>query len=146
MNNTRFAVGVHILAVLSTNGGTPTTSDLLASSVNTHPSLIRRLLSQLNKAGLTRSALGSGGGASLARAPCDITLQDVRDALHETDKVFRMHPEPNPACPVGRNIAAILDARLTDAERAFERELTQTSIEDLVIDLTSKEQQRGISS
>ena len=61
--NTRFAVAVHILAFLGTQDGIPASSELIAGSVNTNASLIRRLLSQLTKAGLARSQMGTGGGA-----------------------------------------------------------------------------------
>ena len=61
--NTRFAVAVHILTLLHTQQGEPATSEYIASSVNTNPSLIRRLLSQLARAGLTASQMGTGGGS-----------------------------------------------------------------------------------
>src|SRR3712207_248133 len=64
--SSRFAVAVHILTLLADAGGEPVTSEYIAASVNTNPSLIRRLLSALARAGLTTSQLGTGGGALLA--------------------------------------------------------------------------------
>ena len=104
--NSRFAVAVHILTFLHEQQGQPATSELIASSVNTNPSLIRRLVLQLAKAGLTTSQMGTGGGTSLARPATDISLLDVYRAV-ETGEVFGLPREqPNPKCPSGATSSA----------------------------------------
>ena len=130
--NSRFAVAVHILTVLEQGRGEPVTSEVIAGSVNTNPSLVRRLLGLLAKAGLATSRMGTGGGALLARPASEITLRDVYRAVDEEGEVFAMHRErPSPACPVGRNIQAVLERRFDDAARALEAELDRTTIADL---------------
>ena len=136
--NTRFAVAVHILTFLQTQGGEPATSELIASSVRTNPSLIRRLLSQLARAGLTTSQMGAGGGALLARPADAITLLDVYRAVDEDGGVIPMHPSPNPRCPVGRNIQAVLATRIDAAERALRAELARTTVAELAGDVTRR--------
>ena len=136
--NTRFAVAVHILTFLQTQGGEPATSELIASSVRTNPSLIRRLLSQLARAGLTTSQMGAGGGALLARPADAITLLDVYRAVDEDGGVIPMHPSPNPRCPVGRHIQAVLATRIDAAERALRAELARTTIAELAGDVTRR--------
>ena len=143
--NTRFAVAVHILTFLETQDGRPASSELLAASINTNPSLVRRLLAQLAKAGLARSQMGTGGGALLARPAGRITLLDVYKAVDEDAVVLPLHPEPNPQCPVGRNIAAVLNGRITAAERALQKELASTSIADLAKDIVTREAARTAS-
>ena len=133
--NTRFAVAVHILTFLQTQKGEPATSELIASSVNTNPSLIRRLLSQLARAGLTTSQMGTGGGALLAKPAERITLLDVYRTVDEDRDVIPLHPAPNPRCPVGRNIHAVLEGRIEAAERALQEELARTTIAELAGDL-----------
>jgi Rrf2 family protein len=133
--NSRFAVAVHVLTVLAMNPGEPVTSERIAGSVNTDPSLIRRLLSQLARAGLTTSQLGVGGGALLARPADAITLRDAYRAVSEGE-LFAMHRErPNPACPVGRNIQATLERRFDAAARALEAELARTTVADMLRDV-----------
>ena len=128
--NSRFAVAVHILTLIARGGGQPVTSDYIAGSVNTNASLVRRLLSQLTRAGLTTSQMGIGGGALLARPADQITLRDVYRAVDEGE-VFALHRErPNPACPVGRNIQRVLETRFDAATRALEQELGRTTIAD----------------
>jgi Rrf2 family protein len=141
--NTRFAVAVHILTFLQTQGGEPATSELIASSVNTNPSLIRRLLSQLARAGFTTSQMGTGGGALLARPADTITLLDVYEAVDEDRDVIPMHASPNPRCPVGRNIQAVLETRFDAAERALEQELARTTIAELAGDVTRRDRRRA---
>jgi Rrf2 family protein len=129
--NTRFAVAVHILTLLQSQPGQPATSEWIAGSVNTNPSLIRRLLSRLAKAGLTTSQMGKGGGALLARRADKITLADVYRAIGEGRDVLPIHSSPNPKCPVGRRIHGVLASRTHAAARALERELARTTIQDL---------------
>jgi Rrf2 family protein len=140
--NSRFAVAAHILTLLYDSDGQPLTSDFIAGSVNTNPAVIRRLLSQLAKAGLTAARLGAGGGARLARPATQITLRDVYRAVDE-GSLFAMHPQdPNPDCPVGRHIQASLEGIMEDAERALEAELANYTIADLVEDVRKRERRR----
>jgi Rrf2 family protein len=141
--NTRFAVAVHILTFLQTQKGEPATSELIAGSVNTNASLIRRLLLQLARAGFTTSQMGTGGGALLARPADTITLLDVYRAVDENRNVIPMHSAPNPKCPVGRNIQAVLEGRIDAAERALQQELARTTIAELAGDVTRRERRRG---
>lgn len=144
--NTRFAVAVHVLTFLQTQKGEPATSELIAGSVNTNPSLIRRLLSQLARAGLTTSQMGTGGGALLARPADTITLLDVYRAVDEDREVIPMHASPNPRCPVGRNIQAVLETRIDAAERALRQELAGTTVAMLASDVNRRERQRGAAT
>lgn len=143
--NTRFAVATHILTFLQTQKGEPTTSELIASSVNTNPSLIRRLLSQLAKAGLTTAQMGTGGGALLARPADEITLLDVYRAVDEEADILPIHQSPNPKCPVGRNIQGVLEARIDAAERALHDELGRTTIAELASDVARRDKRRGLA-
>jgi Rrf2 family protein len=141
--NSRFAVAAHILTLLYEGHGEPRTSEYLAGSVNTNPAVIRRLLSQLAKAGLTTAQLGAGGGALLARPAQQITLRDVYRAVDE-GALFAMPPQgPNPECPVGRHIQASLEGIMADAERALEAQLAQRTIADLVEDVRKRERRRA---
>lgn len=129
--NSRFAVAVHILTVIAHAGGNPVTSERIASSVNTNPSLIRRMLSQLTRAGLTRCQMGTGGGALLARPAARITLRDVYRAVAEGKLLGLPRERPDPTCPVGRNIQVRLTERFDEATRALEDELARTTIADM---------------
>jgi Rrf2 family protein len=141
--NTRFAVAVHILTFLQSRPNEPASSDLIAGSVGTNPSLIRRMLSQLASAGLTTSQLGSGGGALLARPAKTITLADVYRVVAGDAEVIPIHDTPNPKCEVGRNIHFVLEDHIEDAERAMYAELERTTIADLGAEVVRRERERA---
>lgn len=132
----RFTVAVHtLLAVRFFEGERKTTSEFIASSVNVHPVVIRRTLQSLKAAGLVEVKAGSGG-ARLARAPEDITLYDVYRAVDCVEGgLFGFHENPNPECPVGRSIHALLDGRLAAAQTAMEDELRRTTLAQLLAGL-----------
>lgn len=138
--NSRFAVAAHIMTVVATSDGQPVSSDFIAGSVNTNPSLIRRLLGMLTKAGLTTTQLGAGGGALLAKPADTITLRDVYRAVDDGE-LFAVHREPpNIRCPVGRHIQAMLETRFDAATLALEHELERTTVGDLLSEVLRREQ------
>src|SRR5258708_39480165 len=92
--SSRFAVAVHVLTALAVGDGTPMRSEDLAFSASTSPVVIRGLLSRLSEAGVTRSQLGAGGGAMLARPAGEIRLLDVFWAGGGTEG---FSPSPTPA-------------------------------------------------
>lgn len=141
--SSRFAVAVHILTAIALQEGRPVTSEQVAGSVRTHPSLIRRLLSMLAEAGLTTAQLGTGGGALLARAPEQISLLDVYRAVEEPN-LFAVHRgPPDQVCLVGRNILPVLEQTTCRAERALEAELEQTTLADVVRDVVERGKTHG---
>ena len=132
----KFTIAVHTLLVIDMFGKeNKVTSDFIATSVRVNPVIIRRTLLSLKAAGMVEVKAGSGG-ASLIKAPKDITLLDVYravDAVENTDGgIFRFHENPNPACPVGRNIHTVLDGHLSSAQRALEDELQKVTLADLI--------------
>ena len=135
----RFTVAVHTLLVIyNFSATTKVTSDFIAASVQVNPVVIRRTLLSLKAAGMVDVKAGSGG-ASIVKDMGDITLYDVYKAVDSMDgDMFHFHENPNPACPVGRNIHAVLDAHLADAQAAMENELKKVTLLDLTKDLASK--------
>jgi Rrf2 family protein len=130
--SSRFVVAVHVLTLLAASGGDPVTSERIASSVNTNPAVIRRLLCALSRAGLTRSRRGTGGGALLARPASEIRLLDVYRAV-DPGALFALHPErPNAACPIGRHIENALDEATASAQRALEDALAGRTVGDVM--------------
>ena len=135
----RFTVAVHTLLVIyNFSATTKVTSDFIAASVRVNPVVIRRTLLSLKAAGMVDVKAGSGG-ASIVKDMGDITLYDVYKAVDSMDgDMFHFHENPNPACPVGRNIHAVLDAHLADAQAAMENELKNVTLLDLSQDLAGK--------
>lgn len=142
--SSRFTVALHIFTCVETfKDEYKVTSDFLASSINTNPVIIRKILSQLKNAGLINVARGTGG-ITLTRELQEISFYDVYQAIEplEGGDLFRFHEAPNPDCPVGRNIHALLDGKLKAIQTAMEDEMRRYTIADLnagMQDLLSKE-------
>ena len=129
----RFTVALHIFTCVEIfKDEYKVTSDFLAGSINTNPVLIRKILTQLKAAGLITVARGTGGIA-VTRPISEITFYDVYQAIEpvENGDLFHFHENPNPKCPVGRNIHALLDNKLKAIQGAMEDEMKKYTLEDL---------------
>ena len=137
--SSRLTVAVHMLLCIEIfKNQRKVTSDILASSVNVNPVVIRRILQQLKKAGIVSVARGSGG-ADVARPLEEITLLDLYNAVECVNGggLFHFHENPNQLCPVGRNIHAVLDGRLEEVQAAMEREMSSVTMRDILNDTKS---------
>ena len=135
--SSRFTLAVHIFACIDVFGKDhKVTSSLIAESTNVNPVIIRRILSQLKEAGIIEVKRGTGGAAP-AKPLEEITFLDVYRAVEciEENTLFHFHENPNPDCPVGRNIHKILDGRLLKVQQAMERELQGMTMADVMADL-----------
>lgn len=135
----KFTVAVHTLLVIYTfSDKRKTTSEFIAASVRVNPVVIRRTLLSLKAAGIVEVKAGSGG-ARIVKDLKDVSLYDIYKAVDCVDGgLFHFHENPNPACPVGKNIHAVLDKRLSDAQAAMENELKKVTLADLTRDLGEK--------
>jgi len=131
----RFAFGVHILAVLGSQPDRLVNSVILARTVNTNPVVIRRLLIDLQEAGLVQTERGARGGARLRRNAERIRLGDLFNLL-EPAHLFGCHPNtPLRSCPVGCRIDVVLRELRVKAARAIEAELNRTTLADVLAEL-----------
>lgn len=136
--STRFPVAIHILVVIAVQEGTPVPSKVIADSVNSHASVIRRILISLNKAKITDARLGSGGGAILARPARKISLLDVYRAV-EDQEFFSFHRGgPNLECMIGRSILPVVTIKLDRAKLAFKDELDGVYLDSIVSDVLER--------
>jgi len=120
------------MALAQRRGQTVLTSDQVAASVNTNPVIIRRSLGDLGRAGLVRVRHGAGAGWSLARAPEEITLLEVYDAVGQESPFGMHHTEPNLECPVGKGIRPALSQIYGGIEQTVRRELALVSVADVL--------------
>ena len=137
--SSRFTLAVHILVCIETfKDQYKVTSEFLAGSTNVNPVIVRNILRQLKSAGLIEIARGSGG-ATIAKPLDQISLLDVYNAVDciEDGTLFHFHENPNPACPVGRNIHHVLDGRLSDVQEAMENSLRSMTFDQVVADANS---------
>jgi Rrf2 family protein len=130
--NCRFAMAVHVLAVLAYKDGDRVTSAFLAGSVNTNPVIVRRLLLALQRARLVETCKGAGAGSRLSRSARRINLGEVYRAVECAEPFGKPARKPNSACPVGHCMQETLERIFRSAEAALERDLEKTTLGDVI--------------
>lgn len=138
--NSRLTVAAHTLTwigLYQRRGHDVATSEQIASSVNTNPVVIRRLLAQLRRAGLAESRRGAGAGWTLSRDLKSITLLDVYQAI-DAGQIFGLHRStPDPECVVGRGIRPAMTRVYDRVESVLGDELSKVTLEDVLDEVLS---------
>ncbi|WP_316830136.1 Rrf2 family transcriptional regulator [Pedobacter aquatilis] len=130
MNSSRFPISLHILTLLHDAKGGLVSSDFLAGSININPVLVRKEIMNLRKHGFVDSKEGKGGGSFLAKKASEINLGEVYRAVRNNNILGQSKNEPNPKCPIGRQINQHLDTLYSDAENALIENLSKQTLED----------------
>ena len=129
--SSRFTIALHILTCIEEfKNDYKITSDFLSSSINVNPVVIRRILQKLKSAGIITVARGNVGSMEINKDLKDITFYDV-DCVDD-EGLFHFHENPNPLCPVGRNIHNVLDKRLDAIQQAMENEMKKSTLADVI--------------
>lgn len=136
MYSTKLSVSIHILSVIALMEQPPITSDYIASSINTNPALVRRLMGRLKKAKLikTSTKLGVTG---LAKKAENITILDVFLAVEEHSDLFKIHSNTNHECPVGANIEIALRHLYDTIQSATEEKMSAITLADITKEFCS---------
>jgi Rrf2 family protein len=135
MSSCRFAFAVHVMAVLALRRDQCCPSSRLADTVNTNPVVIRRLLIDLQNAGLIRTQRGPRGGAFLHEKPEKVSLFQIHAAVGSLE-LFGAHPNrPSRDCPVGKRIESVMQQIQARANRSIERELQKITLADVLREL-----------
>ena len=134
----RFTIAVHIITALDYfKDMDRVNSEFLAGSVGVNPVIVRTVIGKLREAGILHTVKGSSG-AELARPLDAITFYDIYkavDSVNEEEGLFHFHEQPNPECPVGRNIHKAMDGKLAEIQRTMEEEMKHMTLADVVEDV-----------
>lgn len=131
----RLSDAVHILTYIGASEIVENnlSSRAIAGSINSNPSLVRRLMSSLKNAGLITSAPGRPA-VSLSKPTTGITLLDVYKAIEEPD-LFHVDEETNQQCPIGANIQSALHNAYDEVQQQAEVEMSKITLADIVKDV-----------
>ena len=133
MNNSRFSISLHILTLLDEAKGTLVSSEYLAGSININPVLVRKEIMNLRKHGFVDSKEGKGGGSFLATNASNINLGAVYKAVNNSNILGQSKNEPNPKCPIGKQINQHLNTLYNDAEKALIENLSNQTLADFAL-------------
>lgn len=129
MNNVRFATALHILTLLHLQPGELLPSEYIAGSINLNPAMVRKELSNLRNFGLVESKEGKGGGSTLAKPATEILISDIYQAVRQNALLGRSN-DPNPACPIGKQINVKLEELYAEAELTVLQKLGKKTLAD----------------
>lgn len=140
--STRFSDSIHILAfVYIFKNKMSLTSDNIANSIETSPVMVRRLMSDLRKAGLLETRHGAAD-PKLAKPIDQISLLDIYLAVEKNKPLFEIDRKTNPECPVGGNIQPTLEEYYSQAETAAKAKLDQIKLADVVNTILVKQKEK----
>lgn len=131
----KFPVAAHTLAYLAHKGAytreQAVSSSILAASIPTNPVVIRRMTTQLAKAGFVNTCSGVSGGTWLLKPAGNITLDQV---LRAVDGCAHLGSAPPGAkgCPVGQAIPKAVSQAMKSADAAAAEALSRITVADLI--------------
>ena len=134
--------GVHILAYVSKYQDGDLSSAAIANSIESNPSLVRRLMAALVKAGLLETHPGVVA-PRLARPAADISLLDVYRAIEGNQRLLHVDDKTNPRCIVGGNIQDTLNGIYDDVQRQAESTMAGVSLQQVIDDILVRESARS---
>lgn len=132
MNNTRFATVIHILTILAKNPDGWMSSDWIAESININPVIVRKELGALQNQGWVTSRKGKEGGSTLNVASDKITLSDIYRTVKNSDILGKKNLNPNPKCPIGKDINKELENLFTETDALVVAALQYKTLKDFV--------------
>lgn len=136
----RLSDAVHILVYLEILGSN--SSSTIADSVNSNPSLIRRLIARMVKAGiLERSGQRGEINIQLTRPANEVNLLDVYRAVEDHQQFLDVDQEVNHLEPLGRSMPEILGNEYDRVQKAAEQEMAQISLASIVSQVKNKIEQ-----
>ena len=135
--STRGCYGLRAMLELALHyGGKPVLMRSIAENQGISRKYLHALLTSLRSAGFVRSVRGSGGGYLLAKAPANIRVDDVVQALEGSLSITDCVEDPKVCARSSRCVTHELWQELS---QAVARLLSAVTLEDLVVRHAAKE-------
>ena len=133
---------IHILVYIQLFEGSDwLSSEKIASSVETNPANVRRIMSNLKRAHLILTQTGKAA-PTLARAPEQISLLDVYRSIEGNTNLIQVDPKTNPDCIVGANIQTVLGDCYASLQETVEAEMATITLDTLLRAVATEEIQK----
>lgn len=139
--STKYSDAIHILAYLEIYKGTDLTSDTIASSVETNSAYVRRIMSDLRRAGLIESQRGKAN-PKLSKDRNEITLFDIYCSIEKDRRLLHIDKKTNPSCIVGGNIQEVLNQTYNRIQINAEEEMRKITLADIIKKVLIQENQK----
>ena len=124
---------LRVVVHLASQNGVPVTTHQLALATRVPEGYLSKVIQSLSRAGLLRSQRGLHGGSVLTRAPAEMSIHDVVEAVDPIKRIrscpLNLKSHGAVLCPLHRR----LDAAMEQVEQAFR----ESTIADLLAEPTS---------
>jgi Rrf2 family protein len=135
-----FTTAIHLLAALAYQAPALVSSATLARGMKTNPSLVRRVVGKLVRAGLVTTVQGKSGGITLAKPASRIDLEQVYQAMRDGPLFESFEKEPFSPCPVSCGIGGVLEAVYQQLEADLEKGMKKIKLSRIVSALKRDDQ------
>ncbi|EFI84061.1 Rrf2 family transcriptional regulator [Listeria grayi] len=126
--------GIHILAYMCICKDSDLSSKAIAASIESNPSLVRRMMAQLVKAGLIESRPGAVAPV-LTKPAEEISLLEIYQAIEQDHRILHVDKNTNPRCIVGGNIQHTLNGIYDQLQANVEQEMREVTLQTVVDDI-----------
>ena len=139
--DTKFSIALHILTYIAETNNT-VTSELLAKSVGTNASHIRKILALLKDGDIIESQQGKKGIALKVKAN-KLSLDKIYFGVYPEKELLHIHDTANPDCPVGATIKEALLPIFEESEKQLVLNLKSKTLKSLIEDMYKIHNKKG---
>ena len=134
MANTQLSDATHILAYIALHQNDDLKSERIASSLNTDPTMVRRMMGKMRKAGLLVSTRGIAK-PELACQPDHISLRDIFVAVSTRRDLLSVDRDTSQTCPVGSVIPTVMSGYYREIQSSAEGRMAKITLQDVINDI-----------
>lgn len=135
----RFSDTIHVLTYIEIyHGISSLTSQAIATSIETNPANVRKIMVDLKRANLIKTVVGKAQ-PTLAKLPEEITLLDIFNCLDEDTQLIQVDPKTNPDCIIGGNIQTVLNKKYQEFQDIVLAEMKKTTLADILHEVAQAE-------
>lgn len=136
---------VHLLSYLYIYHDGDLSSRAIAASIESNPSVVRQLMSDLRNAGLIETHKGAAA-PQLSKQPDEITLRDIYFAINMDHDLLHIDPKTNPRCVVGGNIQGVLDDVYANVQNSAFQTMENITLAEIIDQILAKQKEKEVKS
>jgi Rrf2 family protein len=119
---------LRLVSALAAESGNSLSASRLAKECSVSTQLTSKLLQKLASAGIVKSAMGPRGGYRLAKAPEDISMNDIVETIQGRININACFGEKH-NCPLRKNCP--LRGKLAELQHEIDRYFAETTLADM---------------
>ncbi|MGT2959490.1 Rrf2 family transcriptional regulator [Streptococcus caballi] len=131
MANHRLSDLLQILVYVEVHHTETISSERLAASLKSNPSLVRQMLSQLRKAGIITTQRGKVG-FRIEKPLAELTVLDVYRTIDNQGDLLKVDQNTAKTCSVGVAFPEVLQSHYHDIQKQAEAQMAKISLKQLV--------------